>query len=42
MLAVAAVFLVCPALLLAMFVMSLLPEPLADRQAQLWMAGRLD
>jgi hypothetical protein len=41
-LAAAVVFLFCPALILAMFVMSLVPEPLADRQAQLWMAERLD
>jgi cytochrome b561 len=40
-LAVAVVFLFCPALILAMFLMSLMPEPLAERQARLWMAERL-
>jgi hypothetical protein len=40
-LAIAVVFLFCPALFLAMFLMSLLPEPLAERQARLWMAERL-
>jgi hypothetical protein len=40
-LAVAAVFLFCPALILAMFLMSLMPEPLTERQARLWMAQRL-
>jgi hypothetical protein len=40
-LAVAVVFLFCPALILAMFLMSLMPEPLTERQARLWMAERL-
>lgn len=40
-LAVAAVFLFCPALILALFLMSLMPEPLPERQARLWMAERL-
>jgi uncharacterized membrane protein YhaH (DUF805 family) len=40
-LAVAAVFLFCPALIIALFLMSLLPEPLPERQARLWMAERL-
>jgi hypothetical protein len=40
-LAIAVVFLFCPALILAMFLMSLMPEPLAERQARLWMAERL-
>lgn len=40
-LAVAVVFLFCPALILVMFLMSLMPEPLAERQARLWMAQRL-
>jgi len=40
-LAIAVVFLFCPALFLAMFLMSLLPEPLTERQARLWMAERL-
>jgi hypothetical protein len=39
--AFAVVFLFCPALILAMFLMSLMPEPLAERQARLWMAERL-
>lgn len=30
-----------PALILAMFLMSLMPEPRAERQARLWMAERL-
>jgi hypothetical protein len=41
LLAAAVVFLFCPALVLAMFLMSLLPEPLTERQARLWMAERL-
>lgn len=40
-LAVAVVFLFCPALIFAMFLTSLMPEPLAERQARLWMAERL-
>jgi membrane protein YqaA with SNARE-associated domain len=40
-LAAAVVFLFCPALILALFLMSLLPEPLPERQARLWMAERL-
>ena len=40
-LAVAVVFLFCPVLILVMFLMSLMPEPLAERQARLWMAERL-
>jgi hypothetical protein len=40
-LAVAVVFLFCPALILALFLMSLLPETLPERQARLWMAERL-
>ena len=41
MLAVAIVFLFCPVLILVMFLMSLMPQPLAERQARLWMAERL-
>ena len=37
----AVVFLFCPALVLALFLMSLLPETLLERQARLWVAGRL-
>jgi hypothetical protein len=40
-LAAAVVFLFCPALILALFLMSLLPQPLPERQARLWMAERL-
>jgi hypothetical protein len=40
-LAVAVVFLFCPALVLALFLMSLLPETLPERQARLWVAGPL-
>ena len=40
-LAIAVVFLVCPAVFLAMFLMSLLPEPLTERPARLWMAEQL-
>ena len=40
-LSAAAVFLLCPALVLALFLMSLLPETLPERQARLWVAGRL-
>jgi hypothetical protein len=40
-LAAAVVFLFCPAIFLAMFLMSLLPEPLTERQARLWMAAQL-
>jgi hypothetical protein len=40
-LAVAVVFLFCPVLVLVLFLMSLMPEPLAERQARLWMAERL-
>jgi hypothetical protein len=40
-LAAAAVFLFCPALIIALFLMSLLPEPLPERQARLWLAERL-
>jgi hypothetical protein len=40
-LAAAVIFLFCPALILALFLMSLLPEPLAERQARLWMAEQL-
>ena len=40
-LAIAVVFLFCPALILAMFLTSLMPEPLTERQARLWMAERL-
>jgi len=40
-LAIAVVFLFCPVLILVMFLMSLMPEPLAERQARLWMAQRL-
>ncbi|MBO0818073.1 MAG: hypothetical protein J2P30_23315 [Actinobacteria bacterium] len=39
--AVAVVFLLCPALVLALFLMSLLPETLPERQARLWVAERL-
>jgi Ni/Fe-hydrogenase subunit HybB-like protein len=39
-LAAAVVFLFCPALVLALFVMSLLPETLPERQARLWVAGQ--
>jgi hypothetical protein len=34
-------FLFCPALFLAMFLSSLLPETLVERQARLWVAERL-
>jgi hypothetical protein len=37
----AVVFLFCPALILVMSLMSLMPEPLAERRARLWMAERL-
>jgi hypothetical protein len=37
----AVAFLFCPALFLAMFLSSLLPEPLVERQARLWVAERL-
>jgi hypothetical protein len=37
----AIVFLICPALFLAMFLGSLLPEPLVERQARLWVADQL-
>src|SRR5262249_10864904 len=37
----AAVFLLCPALVLVLFLMSLLPETLPERQARLSVAGRL-
>jgi len=40
-LAIAVVLLFCPAVFLAMFLMSLPPEPLTERQARLWMAERL-
>lgn len=40
-LGVAVVFLFCPVLILVLFLMSLLPEPLPERQARLWMAERL-
>jgi hypothetical protein len=40
-LAAAVVFLFCPALVLALFFMSLLPETLPERQARLWVAGQL-
>jgi hypothetical protein len=40
-LAVAVVFLFCPALVLALFLLSLLPETLPERQARLWVAGQL-
>jgi len=40
-LAAVVVFLFCPAPILVMFLMSLMPEPLAERQARLWMAERL-
>lgn len=40
-LAAAVVFLFCPALIVALFLMSLLPEPLTERQARLWVAERL-
>jgi hypothetical protein len=40
-LAAAVVFLFCPVIFLAMFLMSLLPEPLTERQARLWMAAQL-
>ncbi len=40
-LAAAVVFLFCPALILALFLMSLLPETLTERQARLWMADQL-
>jgi hypothetical protein len=40
-LAAAVVFLFCPALILALLLMSLLPETLPERQARLWMAERL-
>jgi hypothetical protein len=40
-LAAAVVFLFCPALVLALFLMSLLPETLPERQARLWVAGQL-
>jgi len=34
-------FLLFPGLIVAMFLASLLPEPLTERQARLWMAERL-
>ena len=34
-------FLLFPGLIVAMFLVSLLPEPLAERQARLWMTERL-
>jgi hypothetical protein len=40
-LAAAVVFLFCPALVLVLFSMSLLPETLPERQARLWVAGQL-
>jgi len=40
-LAIAVVLLFCPAVFLAMFLASLPPEPLTERQARLWMAERL-
>jgi uncharacterized membrane protein YhaH (DUF805 family) len=40
-LAVAVVFLFCPVFMLVLFLMSLLPEPLPERQARLWLAERL-
>jgi hypothetical protein len=40
-LAAAALFLFCPAFIIALFLMSLLPETLPERQARLWMAGQL-
>ena len=40
-LAAAIVFLLCPALLLALVLMSLLPETLPERQARLWVTGQL-
>jgi hypothetical protein len=40
-LAVAVVFLFCPVLMLVLFLMSLLPQPLPERQARLWLAERL-
>ena len=40
-LAAAVVFLFCPALILVIFRMSLMAEPLAERQVRLWMAERL-
>jgi hypothetical protein len=40
-LAAAVVFLLCPALVLALFLMSVLPETLPERQARLWVAGQL-
>lgn len=41
MLAAAAFFLVFPAIFVVLFLMSLMPEPLMERQARLWMAERL-
>ena len=35
------VFVFCPALILVMFVMSLMPEALTEPRARLWMAERL-
>jgi len=40
-LSAAAVFLLCPAIVLALFLMSVLPETLPERQARLWAAGQL-
>ncbi len=40
-LAIAVVFLFCPALILVMFLMSLMPVTLAERQARLWLAQAL-
>ena len=40
-LSAAVVFLFCPALVLVLFLMSLLPETLPERQARLWVAGQL-
>jgi hypothetical protein len=40
-LSAAAVFVFCPALVLALFLMSVLPETLPERQARLWVAGEL-
>jgi hypothetical protein len=34
-------FVFCPALIPVMFLMSLMPEPLAERRARLWMAEPL-
>jgi hypothetical protein len=37
----AVAFLFCPAIFIAMFLMSLMPEPPTERQARLWMAEQL-